>query len=386
MGIHNESTYTNSNALEAEMCRRLWWSLVVFDNRICEMSNSKTTMLSPNWDCKTPLNMNDSDIHPEMKFLPVAHDTPTETIFAVVRSELADFVRQSDFHLDFTNPSLKSIARSHGTGPECKQLVSLEHTIDDKYFKVCNPENPLHFMTIWTTRSHFARHRLSEYFARFSKSSVPQTDAQRNNAISHALSMLECDTEIMTSPLTKGYLWFAHLYFPFTSYIHIVQDLKRRPIDNHAEKCWRVMSENYEARFSDLESDASPFFNIFSRIVLQAWAVREEATARLNVPLEVPRMVLDLRQKVMEMTPNTQINDIEQQSGGAVDINFGELSMDMPVDVSGSGVPLGIGGQGGMGSASGGCPEASGQAPMDVNISQLDWAMIDWNLMHARGW
>ena len=97
-------------------------------------------------------------------------------------------------------------------------------------------------------------------------------------------------------------------------------------------------------------------------------------------------MVFDLRQKVMEMTPNTLINDIEQQSGGAVDTNFGELSMDMPVDISGSGVPLGMGGQGGMGSASGGLPEPSGQAPMDVNISQLDWAMIDWNLMHARGW
>lgn len=47
MGLHNESTYTRYTNLEAEKCRRLWWSLVMFDHRICEMSDYKTTTLTP---------------------------------------------------------------------------------------------------------------------------------------------------------------------------------------------------------------------------------------------------------------------------------------------------------------------------------------------------
>jgi hypothetical protein len=39
MGLHNESTYTRYTAVEAEMRRRLWWSLVIFDHRMCEMSD-----------------------------------------------------------------------------------------------------------------------------------------------------------------------------------------------------------------------------------------------------------------------------------------------------------------------------------------------------------
>jgi len=50
MGIHTESTYAKYTALEAEMRRRLWWSLVIFDNRMCEMATySKGTMLIPTW-------------------------------------------------------------------------------------------------------------------------------------------------------------------------------------------------------------------------------------------------------------------------------------------------------------------------------------------------
>jgi hypothetical protein len=60
--------------------------------------------------------------------------------------------------------------------------------------------------------------------------SVQQTGAQRNIAVSHALHILECDTNLMTSPLTKVYLWFPHIHFPFTAYIHLLHALKERPV------------------------------------------------------------------------------------------------------------------------------------------------------------
>jgi hypothetical protein len=65
--------------------------------------------------------------------------------------------------------------------------------------------------------------------------------------------MPDCDTKLRTSPLTKGYLWFVHFHLPFPVYIHIVQDLRKRPIEGHAEKTWEVMSDNYKARFMNME-------------------------------------------------------------------------------------------------------------------------------------
>jgi hypothetical protein len=85
---------------------------------------------------------------------------------------------------------------------------------------------------------------------------MQQTDTHRGDIISYALNMLDCDTKLMTSPLTKRCLWFTQFHFPFPAYIRIIQDLKKRPMDSHAEKAWVVMSESYEARFVNVERDS----------------------------------------------------------------------------------------------------------------------------------
>ncbi|KAL2215030.1 fungal-specific transcription factor domain protein [Thermoascus aurantiacus ATCC 26904] len=388
MGIHNESTYARCTALEGELRRRLWWSLIVFDNRICELYDHKTTMLDPTWDCRTPLNVNDFEIQPEMKTPPAIHEKPTEALFVVVRSELGEFVRHSAFHLDFSNPSLKAIANEtrHGPVREGDELIALEKTMEDKYLQFCNTENPLHFMTIWTTRGYLAKYRLLEHYSRHSKLSVQQTDPQRNAAISHALRMLMCDTKLMTSPLTKGYLWLVHLHFPFPAYIHILQDLKKRPTEDYAEKAWEVMSDNYEARMMNTKQADRPFFIVFARIVLQAWEEREALFRQQDKPVELPRIVSDVRNKVMQMTSNFSPNSNIEQPSGAAGINMDEIPMPMPMEFGGHGLSYGTGGQGSTGPGPGGYPDIPGQATMDVDMNQFDWTTIDWNLMHARGW
>lgn len=69
MGIHNEASNTTCAALEAEMRRRLWWSLVIFDNRICEMFDYKTATLAPTWDCHVPLNLSDFEVNKMQRFM-----------------------------------------------------------------------------------------------------------------------------------------------------------------------------------------------------------------------------------------------------------------------------------------------------------------------------
>ena len=386
MGIQDESTYAKCSALEAEMRRRLWWSLVIFDNRVCEMSNNlKATMLVPTWDCKTPSNVNDFEIRPEMKTPPLIHHQPTEALFAVVRSELGDFIRHSDFHLDFTNPSLKALAKDalNGPVPEGGKLIALERMMEEKYLRNCNTENPLHFMTTWTTRGYLAKNRLLEHYSRYSRPSVQQTDAQRDAAISYALSMIECDTKLISSPLTKGYLWHAKSHFPFIAYIHVVQDLRKRPIQEYAEKAWEVMSEDYKVRFADEEPCDNPFFTLFARIVLQAWEAREAAFRHLDRPLEPPPIVADIKRKVMPLESNAQDMNM-QQLDGAMGMNIDDFSMPMSMDFGSQGLPYSIGSQ--AGPAPGGYPDPLEQPPMDFDMNQLDWTTMGWNPMSARGW
>lgn len=377
IGIHNESILAKCTTVEAEMRRRLWWSLVLFDTRVSEIANSRTVTLDPTWDCKILLNVNDSDLRLEMKAPPAPPKIPTEAIFAVVRCELGQFVRHSTFHLDFNSPALKPFAKhlQNGLAPEGGGLDKLEEMIEDQYLKYCDQENPLHFMTVWTTRTYLAKYRLLDYHSRYSSSSVRRTDTQHDAATFYAIRMLEYDTKIMTSPLTKGFLWLNQFHFPFPAYMQIVQDLRRRPISHQAQRAWEVMSDNYEAWFGSQVEHDNPMFQIFTKIVLQAWDACEAAFQQPEELLKLPRIVSSIRNTQAQITLHAQ-NRGTKNPNIMADI---ENLMPMPPLPTSTGfadqsLPYSVGMQNGYALMRPDIySDTLGQSPLDVHMSQFDW-------------
>ncbi|KIV82661.1 hypothetical protein PV11_04755 [Exophiala sideris] len=371
MNMHDESSYTRYDALEAEIRRRLWWSLILFDHRICELSDYKDTSLAPTWDCRPPRNVNDLDLRPQMKTPPAVHEKPSEALFAVVRSELADFVRHSAFHINFINPSLNAIAQPkatrYGSIVETDDFVTLEKLIEDKYLCFCDPDNPVHFMTIWTTRSILARYRLLQYYSRQSQSSAQLPDVQRKVATSCALSMLECDTKLRANPLTKRFLWLVDVHIPAIAFNHILNDLSKRPDADYAEKAWEAMSNNYEARAVRPSTEKLASLVLWISTVLHVWEIREALLKRQNKqPLEAPRIVTSMRDKVEQLSSNGERH--------SAPTNIGESRLYMPPSLecfTGPGL--------------GGYPDIPGQATMDFHTDQL-WTMLDWTQVNTQGW
>ncbi|KAM7195798.1 hypothetical protein V8F20_007368 [Naviculisporaceae sp. PSN 640] len=310
MGLPYEpgSSISGCKTLEFEMRRRLWWSLVIFDNRLCEIVNQeKSTSLSPTWDCRVPLNINDFELRTDMKKPPATHEkTATESLFVVVWSELANFVRRSITHLDIIgagkpSPEMVKLAKQEGG-----ELRALEEMIESKYLAYCNPEVPLHHMTMWSTRSFFARARLVDHYLTYSATPAEQlTEAQRGQGFAHAIRMLECDTKIRTSPLTQGYLWHIETFqCPVLAYLHVLHGLAKRPGEEYADKAWIAVCENYESLVNGPNQTRSQmmFALKFSPVVMQGWEARQTLRRqRGQGPEEMPQIVLDSRIKAMQM-------------------------------------------------------------------------------------
>ncbi|OJJ72302.1 hypothetical protein ASPBRDRAFT_54171 [Aspergillus brasiliensis CBS 101740] len=369
LNIQDEKSNARCPALEGEMRRRLWWSLVMFDNRIGEMTDRKTTMLIPTWDCGTPLNVIDNNIQPEMKTQPAAHAGPTEAFFVVLRSELGEFLRHSPLHLDYINPSFKAISRHLEGGG----VTDLERKIEDNYLRLCNPEIPLHYMTIWTIRGFLAKYLLLDHYSNFSP--TQQSEAQRNIASSYAVRILESDTMLMSSPLTKRYHWHVHMHFPFPAYLHIIQDLRKRPTQEHAHEMWKAMSENYEIRFGDMYR-FHPFFDLMARNVLQAWDAHQSALSELGKTATSPWIVQDVRTKLQKLNSDKehcsaeQPNDMEDTPPFSMSTNH-----DIPNLLSG------MEGLGTAYSGLGGYSDIFEQAVMDVDAYQSGWPTMNFNPM-----
>jgi hypothetical protein len=376
MNICNEAANAKYGVFEAEMRRRLWWAMVVYDSRISEMTDYKTTQLVPTWDCKTPINVNDFDLRPEMTTMPADQEASTEALFVVVRGAIGDSIRHNAWHLDFINPMLRHIAKAtqHRFNPNDDNLNGLEHTIEARYLRHCNPENPLHYITIWWARNYLAKYRFFLHCSQYSKTPDNQPTEQRDKILSYALRMLECDTALNASPLTKGYRWLIQFHFPFPAYVRIVQDLRSRPVGSHADKAWEIMNANYAVRFVDMEASANSLFKMFASTVLQAWAARHAALFGQDDADGPRRMITDIRRKLGQPSP-----PMTNADGTVAPVQAGMVMLP-PSDVQ----TLAPTTQSLAGQESVTYFDPS-LAELNSDLFEMDWNNIDWSAMSGVG-
>jgi hypothetical protein len=188
--------------------------------------------------------------------------------------------------------------------------------------------------------------------------------------------MIECDTNIMISPLTKGFVWLNQINFPFPAYYQITQDLRRRPTIEQAQQCWDVMSGNWDAWFNIHFSNDSPIFQLLTKIVLQAWEAYEAASNPSGQNLTTPRIVSSIRDTLARIAKIEQSPDMEGVNTITdMGTNAFPMSMQMPATFFDHSLPYSMGIQSGyawtrpeMSSAS----DLAGQDPQDTSVNQID--------------
>ncbi|KAF2707810.1 putative C6 transcription factor [Pleomassaria siparia CBS 279.74] len=374
MKIDTEAACVASGVLEGEMRRRLWWALVLLDARVSQIADYKSQTLTPTWDCRVPSNVNDADLRLEMKNPPAIHGQPTEAITCVVRSELGDFIRNCTWHLNHTAPNLKVIARKlssipQGLNMESGEVLGLENMIEDKYLQRCDPDNPLHFMIIWETRQFIAKCHLMQIYSALASTSPTTAVSNLDAVVPYAIHMLECDTRIMTSPLTKRYRWTANYNFPAPGYMHLAECLGRRPLSEHADQAWEVMSDNCEARFAHSFLDRGPFFEMLTRLVFHAWTAREAVAAQSGEAVEPPRIVTKLKNVMHQKDQVVGPPSTELLAEGLI-----AGTSDIPPRMA-----MGLGERNGFVAPEIGDPyDFPVHTSLRADMNFLDWAAMDW--------
>lgn len=330
MGLHNEFANARCSPFDAEMRRRLWWALTLFDAHVGKLADYRTFYLTSLWDCKLPLNVDDVDVRDGMKEPPVTHGRATEAIFAVVRCVIADFLRHAPFHVNFTNPSLGALGKDHRNGGD---IDALEKLLEDQYLRHCDPGVPLQYMTLWMARGHLAKMRLLKRYWMYGPPSSGQAEAQRHVSMLLAVEMLDCDTKLVASPLVKTYLWFIQLHFPLSAYLHLVQIMRSSPLDKLAQRAWKAMNENYEARFNPQHGwhklTSHPTFSVFTRIILLAGDALEATLQKAGESYNPPAIITSILQHRAQKTETVIANEATRAGDTmSVEINDFLASMD----------------------------------------------------------
>ncbi|KAF8861905.1 hypothetical protein BDZ45DRAFT_617784, partial [Acephala macrosclerotiorum] len=140
MGLDTSAFTPTLPPFQLEVGRRLWWSLVRLDIHIAELSGGGSPVLNSAWDAKFPLNVNDSDLYPEMKEFPKESEGVTEMVFVRVGYEIANYL----------------YGLKHHTG-KSESLEQLQARIEDQYLRRLHTSLSYHHLTILMVRSTLAK-------------------------------------------------------------------------------------------------------------------------------------------------------------------------------------------------------------------------------------
>ncbi|KAF5680775.1 C6 transcription factor [Fusarium heterosporum] len=376
MGLPVEARNARCSVLEAEMRRRLWWSLVLFDSRVSSLGDHKMSTLNPTWDCALPTNVSDSELREEIKTPPKPQRQATEATFSVMRSETGDWIRNSPYYIAFTNPVMKALAKKL---PDNDTI--LENELQEKFLQFCDCENRLHFMTFWTGRASMATRRLMKDYLTYLDPKTEYTPAHHEAAVAQAIEWLECDTQLSISPLTKGFHWFLRMFFPFPAYVRIIHYVKSQPFNDQIERMWQVMHDNYTARAEPDPFIRTPVFVPFANIIVFAWDTIKKTYEKAGKEAKAPELVDYINQKIAEMSLGATEHS-EGQSQGPVGMDLDDVAMSIPFGFGDSGALFNMGGQDGFG---GGFPYMPDQI-QSVDTTALSWNMMGWGSGGGRTW
>jgi hypothetical protein len=319
MGINIDGTNYGLPPFEIEMRRRLWWQIVLLDNRVAEVSGAGSTILTHVWSTKLPLNINDSDLFPDMRDPPVEHSGITEMIFVLQRCEMVEFLRRT-----------KDIPASDTTLKD-SSVLEFEEALEQKYLQRCDPHVPLHLISTLIARSAICRLRMGPRLPHLATSrGTSISDEERDKLFVLSLSMLENHNSMIGNLALKRFMWHIFTHFPFPAHVYLLCVLRYRTTDELADRAWQVFAESFDQRINHdfVKRNDSALHLALANLTVKAWEAREAALQLFQPAVPPPRFISHLRQKLASKKSQTATPAAESATGGPADVGFGDQIID----------------------------------------------------------
>ncbi|OJK00813.1 hypothetical protein ASPACDRAFT_42303 [Aspergillus aculeatus ATCC 16872] len=296
IGLHRDGMSLGLSQYECEIRRRVWWYLVALEIRASELAGAVNSVVSQSWDTNFPTNIDDQDLHPEIKILTSAADRLTDMSFCLFQYEAVRLFRSvyletSPEVMLRTNPRmLLSLAR----------IKVFRRTVEDKFLRFCDPVIPMHFML-----NSFARLTLCKMEA---SSQEIRPKARKNqhsslwdsdSKLTYGLRMLEYDRLLHSNQSVHGFRWFIYAHFPWGALIWLLQAMLTKDLGMREENTWHHVKTLYQ-RYPEMYNEDRGLHRLVNTLVLRVWCLRQTLRKGAALQSEVeaaPHFITELLSK-----------------------------------------------------------------------------------------
>ncbi|PGH02622.1 hypothetical protein GX51_04505 [Blastomyces parvus] len=282
IGLHRDGSILGLSVFETEMRRRLWWQIISLDIYSSELSGVGTSLLRHPWDTRMPLNVNDSDLSPDMKHPPIEHTGPTEMLFRLIQCQVGNFLRERQAKFS-PGSNWRDIGGCGMSIEDKNKLVDeLEALLEQKYLRFCDPSIPLHLAALLIGRCVLAvvrtpPRRLNDRGTSDSQVDEIKDKKTRDLLFATSVKVLEFDNMMRTTESTKRYLWHADVSFQWHAIICTLTELRVRTTGPDIDAAWHQVEMLFANRPQLLTKFKNALYVAIGNLVLKAWAAREKA-------------------------------------------------------------------------------------------------------------
>lgn len=303
LGLHRDGTFIGLSPFETEIRRRVWWRLLALDSQTAELCGAGLSVAFPRYDTKRPLNVNDSDLSPNMSALPSEHDGPTEMIFCGFRYEIGLFLRNMKANSKWMGIELSEIAVEERK----TQLDELLALIERKYLRFCDPSVPLHlFARLMGEATIMALRLVAPYPRRYPQGLIEMPPKEREEVFWISMHVLGFYNLSQRTESIRRFLWNVNVQFQWHAFIILAHELQLRPEDQNTCDAWSKIEELFEYNADVIVNINTPLHKAVSRMILKAWSVRQTRLRRSNTQLPTPVFIATLQRQAAEQDAASQ--------------------------------------------------------------------------------
>ncbi|KAK6865452.1 bikaverin cluster-transcription factor [Apiospora arundinis] len=283
MGLQRDGTHFGLKPFETEMRRRLWWHICLLDNRSSEYHGFEPFVNDLAFDTKPPLNINDSDIEPNMLEFPEERTGFTEMTFCLIRIE--SLAAAWDI---FRKPATASESKGHPVEEvlslEQREVLlkELEEKTQNKYLRHCDPIVPSQLIVLLPPQLIFKRYWLLMHAPRTRKGKTGQAQTSktydastRDQLFLTSVEILELSSRLLLDPLLAPWHWHSHTYIQWSAVALVLSELCARPPSADCDRAWECVQQVYDCWKLNERAQRGTLWRPLRRMMAKARYVRE---------------------------------------------------------------------------------------------------------------
>lgn len=236
IGLHRDgSHFKHLRPFDVEMRRRAWCLLCVLDVRASEDQGTDNTIARSSYDTKLPLNINDTDIHPEKTETPVPREGITDMSFPLSLFEMCEVTKEMMAHIVKEDAS--------GMEEQSRLLSEIFQKLDRGYLQYSvESGNVWYWVGVTIARLVMAKMTLLVYLPiLFSSPSEQLSDQIRSKLLVAAIEVAEHNHALNAEQACRQWRWVYQTYTHWHAVVYILIEICRRPWSPLVERAWEAL-------------------------------------------------------------------------------------------------------------------------------------------------